>query len=301
MCSPLATVESSHTDGNALSWKDESVPGRVQGKVAFITGAARGQGRSHAIRLAGEGADIIAVDACQSIDSVPYALASRADLDETARSVRALGRQIYTAVADVRDFGALEAVANEGVAELGRLDIVVSNAGVLSIGPLLELSEKQWTDVVDVNLTGAFHTIKAAVPHVVAGGRGGSVIITSSGLALTAAPNVGHYIATKTGLIGLMRALALELASKHIRVNSIHPTTVDTPMIHHDANYRLFRPDLVEPVRADAEAAYESINALPIPWVEPIDVSNVVLFLASDEARYLTGMTMPVDAGSTLL
>ena len=275
--------------------------GRVEGKVALITGAARGQGRSHAVLLAREGADIIAVDSCKPLASVPYPLATPGDLAQTAHEVEALDRRIVAVEADVRDYEALAAAVSRGVAELGRLDIVSVNAGILSSGFLAELSAAAWQEMIDVNLTGGFHTIKAAVPHLVEGGRGGSVIITSSALALRAVPGLGHYTATKSGLVGLMRTAALELAPHGIRVNSVHPTTVDTGMIQNQANYRLFLPDAENPTREQAEPVYRTLNALGVPWIDPVDVSNAVLFLASDEARYITGATLPVDAGCALL
>ena len=201
----------------------------------------------------------------------------------------------------MRDYEALSAAVGQGAAELGRLDIVSSNAGIFSSGFLAELPTTTWQEMIDVNLTGGFHTIKAAVPHLIEGGRGGSIIITSSALALRAVPGLGHYTAAKNGLIGLMRTAALELAPHSIRVNSIHPTTVDTGMIQNQANYRLFLPDAGNPTREQAEPVYRTLNALPVPWGEPGDISNAVLFLASDEARYITGATLPIDAGCALL
>ena len=274
---------------------------RVEGKVAFITGAARGQGRSHAIRLAQEGADIIAIDVCEDIPGTPYAGATEEDLAETVRQVEALDRRIVATKADVRDFGALKAAVDEGVAQLGRLDIVSANAGILSgMAPAEELSEEFWSDMVNINLSGVWRTAKAAIPHIKAGGRGGSIILTSSAAGLMAYPNVSHYVSAKHGVVGLMRTLALELAPFMIRVNSIHPTQVDTDMIMNEATYKLFCPDLENPTRADFEPASQTMNALPIPWVESIDISNAVLFLASDEARYITGVTLPVDAGAVI-
>jgi (+)-trans-carveol dehydrogenase len=271
--------------------------GRVEGKVAFITGAARGQGRSHAVTLAREGADIIAVDICKQIDSMPYPMATAEDLAETVRQVEALGRRIVAAQADVRDYDAVKAALDEGVAELGRLDIVSANAGIASYGDLAELPEQTWQDVIDVNLTGVWHAAKAAIPHLRAAG-GGSMILTSSTAGLMAIPNSGRYTATKHGVVGLMRTLALELAPDLIRVNSVHPTGVNTDMIQNPATYRLFRPDLENPTADDMAGAARALNALPIPWVEPADISNAVLWLASDESRYVTGITLPVDAGS---
>ena len=272
---------------------------RLDGKVAFITGAARGQGRSHAIRLAQEGADIIAIDVCEDIAGTPYAGATEADLAETVRLVEALDRRIVASKADVRDFGQLKHAVDDGVAQLGRLDIVSANAGVLTtMSPTDELSEEAWSDMIDINLSGVWRTVKAAIPHIRAGGRGGSITLTSSVAGMIGYPNIAHYVSAKHGVVGLMRTLALELAPDNIRVNSIHPTQVDTDMIQNDGTYRLFRPDLEHPTREDFEGAAMGMNALPIAWVESVDISNALLFLASDEARYITGVPLPVDAGA---
>jgi (+)-trans-carveol dehydrogenase len=276
--------------------------GRVEGKVAFITGAARGQGRSHALTLAREGADIIAVDITKQIDTVPYPMATPDDLTETVNQVKALGRRIVAAQADVRDYDALKQALDEGVAELGRLDIVSANAGVFGFGTVQELAEQTWRDMIDVNLTGEWHAVKAAIPHLRAGGTGGSIILTSSTMGLKAEPNIGHYNSAKHGVVGLMRTLALELAPDMIRVNALAPTTVNTDMIHNSATYELFAPDLpaAERTREALAPRFQDLNALPIPWVEPADISNAVLFLASDEARYITGITLPIDAGQMI-
>ena len=276
--------------------------GRVEGKVAFITGAARGQGRSHALTLAREGADIIAVDIAKQIDSVPYPMATPDDLAETVKQVEALDRRIVAAEADVRDYDTLKQALDEGVAELGRLDIVSANAGVFGFGPVQELAEQTWRDMIDVNLTGEWHAVKAAIPHLRAGGSGGSIILTSSTMGLKAEPNIGHYNSAKHGVVGLMRTLALELAPDMIRVNALAPTTVNTHMIHNSATYELFAPDLsaAERTREALAPRFQDLNALPIPWVEPADISNAVLFLASDEARYITGVALPVDAGQMI-
>ena len=271
--------------------------GRVEGKVAFITGAARGQGRSHAITLAREGADIIAVDIAAQIASVPYPMATPQDLAQTVKEVEATGRRIVATVADVRDYDALKQALDDGVAQLGRLDIVSANAGIVSYDQAADLAEQTWRDVVDVDLTGAWHAAKAAIPHLRAGGRGGSIILTSSDLGLKAAANQAHYVAANHGVIGLMRTLALELAADFIRVNALAPTAVDTPMVMNPATYRLLRPDLENPTADDLAGPAAALNALPIPWVESVDISNAVLWLASDEARYVTGVALPVDAG----
>jgi (+)-trans-carveol dehydrogenase/(-)-trans-carveol dehydrogenase len=275
--------------------------GRVQGKVAFITGAARGQGRSHAIRLAQEGADIIAVDILEDVPGIPYAGATEADLAETVKQVEALDRRIVASKADVRNYAALQAAVDDGVAQLGRLDIVSANAGIgTSPHHAWEIDADTWQTMIDINLTGVFNTAKAAIPHLIAGGNGGAIILTSSAAGLQAYENIAHYVSAKHGVVGLMRTLALELAPYMIRVNSIHPTQVDTPMIQNEATYRLFRPDLDHPTQADFEPASQQMNALPIPWVDPVDISNAVLFLASDEARYITGVALPVDAGAVI-
>jgi (+)-trans-carveol dehydrogenase len=273
---------------------------RVAGKVALVTGAARGQGRSHAVRLAEEGADIIAVDICAAVDSVAYALASPDDLATTARAIEAQDRRVISHVADVRDFDSLRAAVDDGVAQLGRLDIICANAGIISYGLSHELSESTWRDVIDTNLTGVWHTIKASVPHVIAGGRGGSIVITSSAAGLRAYPNVAHYVAAKHGLVGLMRAVALELAPHGIRVNTVHPMSVDTEMVHNPNTYALFAPDMDHPTRETIADRFQTLSAMPIPWAQVEDITNAVLFLASDEARYVTGVTLPVDGGTTI-
>jgi SDR family mycofactocin-dependent oxidoreductase len=271
--------------------------GRVEGKVAFITGAARGQGRSHAVRLAQEGADIIAVDLCAQVGSVPYPMATPQDLANTVKEVEALDRRIIAARADVRDYAGLKQALDDGVAQLGRLDIVCSNAGISSFGAAAELDETTWQDMIDINLTGMWHACKAAIPHLIAGGRGGSIVITSSDAGLKAYQSLAHYVSAKHGVVGLMRTLALELAPHFIRVNSLHPSTVNTDMVQNEATYRLFRPDMQNPGPQELAQAGVSINALPVPWLESVDISNAALFLASDEARYITGVTLPVDAG----
>ncbi|WP_166870964.1 MULTISPECIES: mycofactocin-coupled SDR family oxidoreductase [unclassified Salinibacterium] len=273
--------------------------GRLDGKVAFITGAARGQGRSHAIRLAQEGADIIGIDVMEEVPGAPYAAATEEDLAETVRQVEALDRRIIATKADVRDYDQVKKAVDDGVAQLGRLDIVSANAGISTqMAPSEELSDEIFMDMLDVNLAGVWRTCKATIPHLKSSGRGGSIILTSSDAGLFGYPNIAHYVSAKHGVVGLMRTLALELAPDMIRVNSIHPTTVDTPMIANDATYRLFRPDLENPTKEDMGEAAIQMNALPIPWVEALDISNAVLFLASEEARYITGVPLPVDAGA---
>jgi (+)-trans-carveol dehydrogenase len=275
--------------------------GRVEGKVAFITGAARGQGRAHAVRLAQEGADIIAVDICKQIDSVQIPLSTPEDLAETADLVKGLNRRIYTAEVDVRDYDALKAAVDAGVEQMGRLDIIVANAGIGNGGATLDkTSEPDWTDMIDVNLGGVWKTVKAGVPHILAGGRGGSIILTSSVGGLKAYPHTGHYVAAKHGVVGLMRTFAVELGAQNIRVNSVHPTNVNTPLFMNEPTMKLFRPDLENPGPEDMKVVGQLMHTLPIGWVEPEDIANAVLFLASDEARFITGVTLPVDGGSCL-
>jgi SDR family mycofactocin-dependent oxidoreductase len=276
--------------------------GRVDGKVAFITGAARGQGRSHAVRLAQEGADIIAIDICQPISrSSEIPAATPDDLAETADLVKAQNRRIVTAEVDVRDYDALKATVDSGVEQLGRLDIIVANAGIGNGGATLDkTSADDWKDMIDVNLSGVWHTVKAGVPHLLSGGRGGSIVLTSSVGGLKAYPHTGHYIAAKHGVVGLMRTFAVELGQHSIRVNSVHPTNVNTPMFMNEGTMKLFRPDLENPGPDDLAVAAQFMHVLPVGWVEPVDISNAVLFLASDEARYVTGLTLTVDAGSML-
>jgi SDR family mycofactocin-dependent oxidoreductase len=275
--------------------------GRVQGKVAFITGAARGQGRSHAIRLAEEGADIVAVDIAGPVPSVSaYPLATEEDLAETVKLVEALDRRIVARKADVRDSAALRAALDDGVAEFGKLDIVVANAGIYQPRTTLDLDDATWQETIGVNLTGVWNTVRAALPHLIAAG-GGSVVLTSSVLGLRGSANSVHYNAAKHGVVGIMRSVANEFAAHRIRVNSVHPTVVNTVMIQNEQVWRLFDPGNPHPTRESAEPLFHDTNALPVPWVEPVDVSNAVLFLASDEARYITGVTLPVDAGALIM
>ncbi len=274
---------------------------RVAGKVAFITGAARGQGRSHAVRLAEEGADIIAVDAVEDIATVPYPMATSGDLEETVRQVEALGRRIVASTADVRDFEALKTALDEGVTQLGKVDIVVANAGILSFGSAAELSEETWAEMLDINLSGVWRTVKAAIPRMIDQGTGGSVVLTASVAGLRSYAGVGHYVAAKHGVVGLMKTLAQELAEHHIRVNTVNPTQVDTPMVQNQDMYDLFSPDVDHPTKEDFAEASGATILYPVPWVESIDVSNAVLFLASDEARYITGVALPVDGGALLM
>jgi SDR family mycofactocin-dependent oxidoreductase len=266
--------------------------GRVAGKVAFITGAARGQGRAHAIRLAEEGADIIAIDICRDYPGVPYPLATEADLAETVKAVEALDRRIVASVADVRDAGALQAAVDDGVAQLGRLDIVSANAGICTIQSWDEVTPQVWQDTLDTNLTGVWNTMVVSVPHLIAAG-GGSIICTSSTAGIKGLPYLAPYVAAKHGMVGIARTMANELARHSIRVNTVHPTGVDTPMGNGLGG--------LEPlINRDPNLGPIYMNTLPVETVEPRDISNAVLFLASDEARYVTGLALTVDAGNTI-
>jgi (+)-trans-carveol dehydrogenase len=293
-------VSTSTTSGSPAS-ASPSGAGRLAGKVAFITGAARGQGRSHALRLAREGADIIAIDLCGPLPTVGYPLSTPEDLAMTVDLVEELDRRIVAAPADVRDLASLEQALAVGVAELGRLDIVCANAGILSSGSLADLTEEAWREMIDINLSGVWRTCRAAIPHLIAGGRGGSIVLTSSVAGLKSYPNIAHYVSAKHGVTGLMRTLAVELAPHRIRVNSVHPTQVDTGMIQNDVMYRLFCPDSENPTKEEFAAASRATGLLPVDWVEAIDVSNAVLFLASEDARYITGTALAIDAGALMI
>lgn len=274
--------------------------GRLEGKVAFISGAGRGQGRSHAIKLASEGADIIAVDILEDVPGgLPMSTAE--DLAETVKAVEALDRRIISAKADVRDVDALKTAVDDGVAQLGRLDFIVANAGIASMGGNVDqIDLDNWKHTIDINLSGVFNTARAGVPHIVEGGRGGSIVLTSSVGGMKALPGMSHYVSAKHGVVGLMRSLAVELGPHNIRVNSVHPTNVKTPMFFNEGTFKMFRPDVENPGPDDVLPIAQMMHTLPIGWVEPEDISNAVLFLLSDESRYITGVPLPVDGGSLL-
>ncbi|MEU6198611.1 mycofactocin-coupled SDR family oxidoreductase [Streptomyces sp. NPDC047061] len=278
--------------------------GRVQGKVAFITGAARGQGRSHAVRLAEEGADIIAVDVCRDIETIKYSLATPDDMKETVRLVGALGRRIVAVQADVRERDQMRGALERGLSELGHVDIVVAQAGIAAMKG--EPPLQAWADVIDTNLMGTVNAINVALPHLE---EGASVIATGSTAAYVNAlpmqevgkdPGGMGYMVAKRMLAQYVHDLARELAPRKIRANVVHPTNVGTDMLFSEPMYQAFRPDLEHPTREDAEPGFSVQQAMPIGWVEPLDISNAVLFLASDEARYVTGLQFRVDAGGYL-
>jgi len=273
--------------------------GRLEGKTAFITGVARGIGRAQAVRFAQEGAAIIGVDICGPVESVHVPASTPDDLDETVRLVERCGGRIVTDIVDVRDRDALTASVDRGATHFGGLDIVCATAGITSRGAAVDMTESTWRTMLDVNLTGVWHTCTAAVPHLIDRG-GGAVVLVSSIAGLRGLVGVAHYTAAKHGVVGLMRSLAQDLAPHGIRVNTVHPTNVDTPLIQNDVVSSAFRPDLTRPpTREEFAEAAMTMNMLAVPWVDPLDVANASLFLASDEARYITSVSLPVDAGST--
>jgi (+)-trans-carveol dehydrogenase len=273
---------------------------KLEGKVAFITGAARGQGRSHAVRLAEDGADIVAVDVCADVETVPYPLGTADELAETAKLVEAAGRRCATATADIRSLEQLGAAVDLAKETFGQIDILVSNAGIWSGSTdSWSLDEETWQTMIDINLTGQWKTAKAVIPTMIEGGTGGAITITSSTIGLKATTGNVHYTSAKHGVIGLVRTLAHELAPHNIRVNAVCPTTVNSPMITNDALYSLFRPDLESPSLADAEPGLNDLNLLDVSMMEPAEVSAAISWLVSDDARYVTGIALPIDAGST--
>lgn len=271
--------------------------GTLEGKVAFITGVARGQGRSHALRLAGEGADIIGVDICRDITTMDYPNASAADLAETAELIGKLGRRVLTSEVDVRDAAAVKKAVDEGVAELGRLDIVLSNAGIVRLGPDPDDPARVWRDIVETNLSGGFHAVNAAIPHLIAGGRGGVIVLTGStaGVRPVANPSVGAlaYTASKWGLAGVGRQLAATLAEHSIRVNIVHPTGVASGMTMNAAMAEI----AAQAMAGDASGIAAMQNAMPVQILQPEDISDAIAFLVSDQAKWITGVSLPVDAG----
>jgi SDR family mycofactocin-dependent oxidoreductase len=276
--------------------------GRLEGKVAFITGAARGQGRSHAVRLAQEGADIIAVDICKQIESNLYPLSTPEDLEETAKAVENAGRQIVARQADVRHRESLQSVLEEGVRQFGQLDVVVANAGIMPMG--VE-NPMDFVDATDVDLIGVMNTVAASIPHLP---DGSSIVVTGSNAGLmpntTDSGSMGAggagYAWSKRTLVGYVEQMALSLARRMIRVNAVHPTNCNTHLIHNKELYQVFRPDLQDPTLEDVIPAFTYFQAMPIPYVEPVDISNAVLFFASDDSRYVTGQQLRIDAGSLL-
>ncbi|GHI92524.1 mycofactocin-coupled SDR family oxidoreductase [Streptomyces olivaceus] len=274
--------------------------GRVAGKVALVTGAARGMGRSHAVRLAQQGADIIAVDLCADLETAPYPGADGQDLSSTTQLVEQLGRRILARRADTRNSDELQDVVDEAIAEFGHIDVVCANAGMSSFGFSWELTDEAWQEIIDVNLTGSWKTVKAVIPHMIERNEGGSLVFISSTAGLIGVPTMAHYTASKHGVVGLMRALAVELAPHSIRVNSVNPGNVDTPMVNNAPMRKIYLPEVSDPTPEDANEVMKEMSALPTGWLDSQGVSDAVVYLASEEARHITGITLPVDAGMML-
>jgi SDR family mycofactocin-dependent oxidoreductase len=270
--------------------------GRLDGKVALITGGARGQGRSHALTFAREGAQIVVCDVAHDLPTVPYPLASPKDLAETARMVEDLDRRCLAIQADVRDSEGMRGVVESAISEFGHIDILLANAGIESFGEAWELTEDQWDEMIAVNLTGVWKSCKAVIPRMIER-RAGVILLTSSIAGLKGLTNQAHYCAAKHGVVGLMRGLALELAPHGIRVNTVHPSSVDTPIIKNQAMYTLFSGGKPNATLEEVTPAFRALNLMDTPWMEPADISKAMLWLASDDARYVTGVTLPIDAG----
>ncbi len=275
----------------------------LEGRVVVISGAARGQGRAHAVRFAEEGADVVALDICRDVETVPYPGATPDDLAETVAAVESRDRRIIAIEADVRSFDAIRSAVDKGVADLGRVDFVIANAGITSFHSAAELDPESWQAVIDTNLTGVWNVCRAAIPHLIEAGRGGSLVLTSSAASYVGTPNLAHYSAAKGGIVGLMQSLAVELGPHMIRVNSLHPTTVRTPMAINQSVFELFLPGSGLSAESasdedEARGAFMGLNAMPVPWVESEDMANAALYLCSDAGRYVTGTQLRVDAGA---
>jgi SDR family mycofactocin-dependent oxidoreductase len=270
--------------------------GKLDGKVALITGGARGQGRSHAITFAREGADIVVCDLAAQIETVPYTMSNPDDLSETVKLVEEQDRRCVALQADVRDTAQVRSVVDRAIAEFGQIDILIANAGIVAPVPLVDISDQAWSDMVETDLTGVFKSIRAVAPHMIER-RSGRIIATSSMVGKTGVPGLAHYVAAKWGVIGLVKSAALEFGQYGITVNAVCPTNVDTPMIQNPAMYSLFAPDIQNPTRDDVVPGFTSLNALPIPWVQVQDISEGMLYLAAESGRYVTGETLSIAAG----
>ncbi|MBN8866482.1 MAG: mycofactocin-coupled SDR family oxidoreductase [Solirubrobacterales bacterium] len=271
--------------------------GRFEGRKVLVTGGARGQGRNHALRFAREGADVAVIDSVAGeIETVPYPIAEPEDLDRTVELIEAEGRSALAEVADVRSAEQMDGAVARIAERFGRIDVLVVNAGICTFGPIESMDRDLWQTMIDVNLTGAFNSVRPVVPLMLEHGFG-RIVATSSMAGRAGWENIGHYAASKWGLIGMVKSLALEVADRGVTANVICPSSVNTPMMHNDSSYRLFRPDLENPTMEDALPAFQSVNVLPVPYAETDDISDAVLFLASEEARYITGATLSPSTG----
>jgi SDR family mycofactocin-dependent oxidoreductase len=266
------------------------------GEVALITGAARGQGRSHAVALARAGASLVLVDAPEAVATTPYAVSAPEDLDRTAKEITASGARCLTFAADVRSNSRMHELVRSAVAEFGRLDIVLANAGVFSVGTVREMTEQQWREVIDVNLTGVFNTIQASLGPLSESPRG-RIVAAASGMGRRGAANIAHYVASKWGVIGLVKSVAIEVAPLGVTCNAVLPTIVNTTMIHNEPTYKLFAPHLESPDVEDVKPAFGATNPMGVPWVEPSDITDAVMFLLSKKARHISGETLSISAG----
>jgi SDR family mycofactocin-dependent oxidoreductase len=284
-----------------MSMLDENVYNAAPpfaGKVAMITGAARGQGRSHALELARLGADLVVCDICHDLGTVGYPLAGEDDLVETVRLVEEQGRSCVSEVADVRDLAAMMALADRAREQLGSIDILVANAGISTLGSICTLDAVQWSETIDTNLTGVFNAMRAVAPHM-RRQRSGRIIAISSMMGRSSSPGIPAYVASKWGVIGLVKSVAYELAGFGVTVNAVAPGNVSTPMIHNDVLYGLMRPDLEHPGREDVAPGMAALHVQPVPWIEPEEITAAVVFLASDAARHISGSVIDVDAGAS--
>jgi SDR family mycofactocin-dependent oxidoreductase len=270
--------------------------GKLDGQVAVVTGGARGQGRSHAIHIAREGGDVVVCDVCHDLDTVRYPMATSDDLEETVRLVEKEGRRAIGVQADVRVFDEVKAATDRAVEEFGKIDILIANAGVMRMNPIQDLTPDQWRDVVDTDLTGVYHAMHAVAPHLIRNNYG-RIVATASTLARGAAGNSAAYVAAKWGVVGLVKSVAQDLAPWNVTVNAVAPTSVSTHMIHNDDLYGFFRPDLEHPTMEDVREPFKILNVQPVSWLEPEDVSKSVLFLLSEDARYITGSVIDINCG----
>lgn len=274
--------------------------GRLEGKTALVTGAARGQGRAHAIRFAEQGANVVAVDICRDLDVLHYHLATSEDLAETASLIRAAGGRVIAQEGDVRDEAAMGSVVTNAIDEFGRIDIVCSNAGIVGYSPLWELSRDEWEAVMGTNLTGHWCVLKMVAPRMIADGRGGSIVVIGSAVATKAMTDAVHYVTSKHGLVGLVKAAALELAAHGIRVNLVNPGGLATAMVDNVMTRRRFRPDLDDPTREDMAQVAATLNPMGVAFLESRDVTEAVMYFASDDSRYVTGAALAVDLGMAI-